>query len=884
MGDRMSRAVTGRVLLAGALAAALFTVVTYNSTRWIGRTFPGFFVMANGVIPSSALPDWFDTDAANLFQHQVVAVDAVPVVGSAQVYEAVRGRPAGTAFRYTLRAPDGILTTCAIQSRIFSGTDYLLIFGSFLLCGAAFVAAGLLVFALRPTASASVGLLSAGLAIGVFALTAVDLYGPHWFFRVHVFAECMASAGLMHLALVFPTDRLRHRRRGSVLLAVYLPFAVLAVVYESVLYMPSAYSAAHLVASMGHGLAGLSIIAAVVYDLLTTHSVLVRRRIGVVAFGTISAFLLPTLVMAGSGLLGGSVAVNWASLTAFVFPISIGYAIVKQDLFEIDVFLRRAITYALVVVTVSSAYLVALFVFGSLVPARELLSQSAAAKAVLNLGVLLVIAPTHRRAQDCVDRVFFRKSYDAGHALSVLSESLASARTTEDVVTYAQQVIGQALCPASSTVFVAAESDGKLRELVDGILGRLAVPTDAVARLVRGDVLARYEWDDGSGRSIPAFFTQLDAELMLPVRSGDALLGIVVLGAKQSGRAYSAHDVAFLRTLANQVALAMRNAAAFTQLGDLNLSLEGQVAERTAALERTNNELNRSLAELRNAYQQLERSQASLLRADRLATLGRLTASIAHEMNTPLGAVLSSLKILSELGREYLDSIDDPHVLAGDHRQIAQEIVSTAAASSAWAMKAAAFISKVKIHGREHPPAAAARFAVRGVVEEITALLAHRLRATSCHIDFNETPAGVVLTGSAPRFSQVLVNLMNNAIDAYEDAGIDGGRIEVRARHDGEHTIVTLRDEAGGIRPDVLPRIFDELFTTKEPGRGTGLGLWIARNLVEESFGGTLTVTSSPRVGTCFTATFPVTDQSNDRVAPEVRLAASGLPSTPALN
>src|SRR5213078_4556240 len=148
--------------------------------------------------------------------------------------------------------------------------------------------------------------------------------------------------------------------------------------------------------------------------------------------------------------------------------------------------------------------------------------------------------------------------------------------------------------------------------------------------------LARYEWDDGSGRPMPAVWHALGAELLVPIRRGSAPMGALALGRKGSGRPYTMHDVAFLRAAASQLALAMTNAGAF---------------------------------------QQLERNQASLMRAERLATLGRLTAGIAHEVNTPLGAVINSLKILTDLGREYADSIDDPGVTADDHRSIARELV-----------------------------------------------------------------------------------------------------------------------------------------------------------------------------------------------------------------
>src|SRR5205814_9279255 len=112
-----------------------------------------------------------------------------------------------------------------------------------------------------------------------------------------------------------------------------------------------------------------------------------------------------------------------------------------------------------------------------------------------------------------------------------------------------------------------------------------------------------------------------------------------------------------------------------------------------------------------------------------------------------------------------------------------------------------------------------------------------------------------------------VVNLVGNAIDAYADPGIRDGRIETRGRRVGRAIVVTARAWAGGIPADLLPRIFEEMVTTKEPGRGTGIGLSIARGLVEQAFGGTLVVDVEHGIGSRFTLTLP---------APVVTAAAVG--------
>jgi len=653
--------------------------------------------------------------------------------------------------------------------------------------------------------------------------------------------------------LVFPRERWP-RHRGEILAGLYLAFGLFAVAYELALDSPSAYTTVHLVATAAHAAVAASLIVVAAYDRFTTRSALVRRRISIAAFGTLAAFVIPAAMMASSALLGGSVPINASVFTGFLFPLSLAYAVMKHDLFEIDLMLRRAATYATVVACIAALYVAALSAVGFLTPGWRAATQSPVALATLNVVLLFLISPLESRVRDAVDRVFFHKRYDTDQALADLSRTLVSAHTLDRVFAQTQAVLAETLCPASAALFAAgAEGDVRLiratEEGTDGHPAEAQVPIPLAARLARGEILSRYEWDDGGGRTIPAIWQELRADLLVPIVSADAPVATLVLGPKASGRSYNATDLAFLRAASNQIALAMQNAEAFAELEAWNARLEAEVHERTA-------DLQRSVREVRTAYQQLETNQAGLMRADRLATLGRLTAGIAHEVNTPLGATLNALSIIRDLGTEYAESIDDPAVTREDHRQIAGELVEKANAAAGWARKAAAFINRVRVQGREPEPASSVAFPLAAVVAETQALLVHRLRTCSCELDFAEEEP-FRLVGDPDRLGQVLINLVGNAIDAYEERRVVGGRIEVRGRRAERAIVVTVRDWAGGIPADLLPRIFEEMVTTKEPGRGTGIGLSIARGLVEQAFGGTLAVDVDDGVGSCFTLTMP---------------------------
>lgn len=845
----MSRT-AGRVAIAGVGAgyALLLLVVAVNAASWIGRTFPGFFLVSNRVVPSVALGDWADGRASRFFQHRVVAVDGLPVATAAEVYGRVTAEPAGSPMTYTFQAPTGEVWTATVRSRRFSATDYAALFGAFLFSSVFFAGTGLLVAYLKPGSAASLGLLNVGLTTGLFVGTAPDLYGPHWFVRLHLVAETLVAPAFFHLALVFPRERLAGSR-PIILRGLYLAFGALAILYELALGSPSAYTQVHLLASGAQALGGAAIIAAVAHDLVTSPSVLVRRRIAIVALGTFAAFLLPALTMAASAARGGAVALNGSAFTAFLFPLSLGYAIIKQDLFEIDVMLRRTATYVIVVLCVGAANLSVLALLGFLLPKAGLPPQSPFTMALLNVALLFLLAPLQAQVQEAIDRVFYRKRYDTDLALSQLSRSLVSAHTPADVFARTHAVLGETVCPITAEFF-ALHEDGRLQSISGngGGIDEVVLSPNMAERLRRGELLVRYQWDDDE-RAVPEALERLRADLVIPIGGDEAPTAMLALGPKQSGRPYNVADVAFLRAAESQVALAMMNAEAFAELEAWNTRLEQEVRERTAELERF-------VDELRAAYQQLETKQASLMRADRLATLGRLTAGIAHEVNTPLGATLNALTIIRELSHEYGESIDDASVSLEDHRDIARELLTQAEAASGWARKAAAFINRVRVQGREAEPAAAAPFRLATVVAETEALLAHRLRGMACRLEYG-ADEDVVLTGDPSRLGQVLINLVANAIDAYEERGIVDGRIEIRAARQEGVLALTVRDRAGGIPAHLVPRLFEEMFTTKEAGRGTGLGLCIARSLVEQSFGGTLTVEVDEGAGSCFTIALP---------------------------
>lgn len=315
---------TFRLILA-CLLVPIGVSVSFTSARWIGRTFPGFFVMANRVVPSVGLSDWSGVKDGNFYQATVVSVDGKPVESSAEIYALVAKTAPGTPVTYTL-AKGGKLYDRTIPSMRFSLYDYVALFAAYLLNGAAYALIALYA-ALGAERQVAYALFSLGFSAGLFAFTGVDLYYPHHFFRLHVLSESLFPASLIHLGLVFPRNWLRDNE-GFALLPYFFSLP-LVTSYEMVLFDPAAYSTVHDAAIVYLGLGGCFFIGTLAYSYLSETSAARKQPIGLLALGGLVALGPPAVFMGMSGLGGGSVPVNFCAYTAFLFPLSLGYVCVR---------------------------------------------------------------------------------------------------------------------------------------------------------------------------------------------------------------------------------------------------------------------------------------------------------------------------------------------------------------------------------------------------------------------------------------------------------------------------------------------------------------------------------------------------------------------------
>jgi len=258
------------------------------------------------------------------------------------------------------------------------------------------------------------------------------------------------------------------------------------------------------------------------------------------------------------------------------------------------------------------------------------------------------------------------------------------------------------------------------------------------------------------------------------------------------------------------------------QVVALNEGLERKVAERTEELER-------AMGDLRDA-------QAQVAHAEKMASIGRLAAGIAHELNNPINFIANSLTPIESALRAGapLAEVDD---VLRTLRNGTERIRSIVAGLTAYARRDEGEALREDDAGRLLDSAIALlRYELEPRIDVVRQYCADgRLR---CY------PGGMV---------QLFVNLLGNAVQAIEGRGT----ITLTTARDARALTVSIEDTGAGIAPEVLPKIFEPFFTTREVGRGTGLGLSIAHSIVERHRG-RIEVDSAPSRGTRFDLTFPL--------------------------
>lgn len=460
------------------------------------------------------------------------------------------------------------------------------------------------------------------------------------------------------------------------------------------------------------------------------------------------------------------------------------------------------------------------------------------------MGALDVYEPVVNRILTIVALAFVQEREKAvgrgREQLAALVEAgmtLAAERSLESVLERIAEVACRLLGARYGALGVLDEKGGLGQFITAGIdeegkarIGPLPVGKGILGVLVREAKPLRLRdlAQDPRAHGFPPNHPPMRSFLGVPIISKGRVFGNLYLTEKQGAEEFSKEDEKLAVTLAAQAAIAIENASLYE--------------------------------ELRRSYDELKQSQHLLVRQEKLASLGRLAAGLAHELNNPLSSVAGFAEALQRrAGGEGV--ADQPG---------ATELQEYLTMIQAEVSRAAAIVRRLLDFARQREPAFGP-IDLQGVVAEAVSFVERQASLANQRITVAPFPEAYEVLGDPQMLQQVFLNLLTNALDAIEG----DGEIRIAARRQEEavgrglgraSVAVVVSDNGSGISPEDLARVFDPFFTTKEVGKGTGLGLAICQSIVEQH-GGTIEVQSEGLgKGTVVTVRLPLAEGGEPRI------------------
>lgn len=501
------------------------------------------------------------------------------------------------------------------------------------------------------------------------------------------------------------------------------------------------------------------------------------------------------------------------SLFLPLYPVIVSIAIVKHQLMEIEVIIKRTAVFAGLFVFVYSIFSVfAILAQGFFKSSFG--SNPWLATVPIVLIITLALRPLEIFLTNATDRFLFQKKYDYRVLLRTFSNEILTILDLQKLLDQTALQLVRILkldCASvllhqkdekSYTIVAAAglkekdvvfhEDDLLIRSLEEG---HHPIQKDKTAEKVSGD--GRLKED----------FKKIRANLCLPIMLHDELIGVLALGMKKSGDDYTPEDVDILSTLARTEAIAISNAQLFDELS---------------------------------------KTQAEAAQREKMAVIGTLAAGINHEICNPLGIVRGQCEMFLLNMRDGLYHDKTPEQLIQISSDIMTKVIKETDRATGITKKLSSFAKPSRKNEAEE-------VSVSREVEEILGLLGHDLKLSNIDFRFNLPKDFPGIMVDRKQFQEVLFNIIRNAAQAMDKKS---GFIEIGGLVEHGYAAIKITDNGMGIPREKINQIFNPFFTTKAPGKGTGLGLFIVKQVVERNKG-TIEVESIDGEGTSFVLRFP---------------------------
>jgi signal transduction histidine kinase len=413
------------------------------------------------------------------------------------------------------------------------------------------------------------------------------------------------------------------------------------------------------------------------------------------------------------------------------------------------------------------------------------------------------------------------------YKLSTLSEVTELVSRIPDIKEVLQVVLHRAMTavhskigsimlldPQTQTLRIAAAEGledavvaGTIIRLGEGIAGKVAQTGEPV-------LVEDVEHDERFNKvNDPKYDTS--SFISMPLRAQERIIGVLNLSRKSDQKAFSELDAKFLSTLLGHIGFAVENARLLKEAKEAALKLRQVVHEKSS---------------------QLELAQQQLRQSGKFSAPHHLIARMSHELRTPLTTALGYAQLL-------VGKVEDKQL-----RQAALRIFYETQRATDTVRNLLAFVEQPRPD--KHPEN------LNNILSKALERKAYDLRSSNIEVQADLSPDLPAMQLDAPQFQQVFLHILNNACQAMADYGTTR-KLRLQTCQAGQHLRVEIADTGPGIAPEDLQHVFTPFFTTKSQGKGMGLGLSIARDIIR-AHQGTITLKSQEGEGTTVVMELPL--------------------------
>lgn len=337
---------------------------------------------------------------------------------------------------------------------------------------------------------------------------------------------------------------------------------------------------------------------------------------------------------------------------------------------------------------------------------------------------------------------------------------------------------------------------------------------------------------------------EMASRIHAPLMTGGRTIGALT-AATQAAYAFTEREEHLLLQTASMLAANIQSRRLFAQM-------QAALHENTR-LYKVEREHSRAL---QHALEQLNNAQAQLVAAEKMASLGRLVAGLAHEINTPIGIAVTAASIWEDQANQLWQLYQNRQMKRADFEAFLQLITESGKLISNNLNRAADLIHSFKQVAVDQSSEAVRSINLKRYMSEVIASLRPELKRT--HLTVAVVGDEELVLPSYPgALSQIMTNLiMNSVTHAYAPDAY--GRLTITIKRQADKACLEYADDGQGIPPEDLNKIFEPFFTTRRAQGGSGLGLPIVYNLVTQKLNGTINVQSQVGVGTTFTISLPL--------------------------